>query len=76
MRATNEDFLCGLSMEGLESSFTDLFGLKVSEDLRFELLLSGVETPEDPLKTTSLMLSGGEVTPLEGDLDLSLNLEL
>ncbi len=48
----------------------------MSEDLRFELLLSGVETPEDPLKTTSLMLSGGEVTPLEGDLDLSLNLEL
>lgn len=70
---TNDDFRKGLSPL---SSTDDLLGEKVNEDLRL-LLLMGVETPDDPLKSTSFMLSGGEVTvPLDGDLDLSLNLEL
>ena len=38
-------------------------------------LLSGVETPDDPLKTTSSRFEAGEVIPLDGDLDLSRNLE-
>ena len=74
---TNDAFLTGEAEElSLFSSVTDLLGEKVSEDLLL-LLLSGVETPEEPLKSTSLIFSGGEVTaPLDGDLDLSRSLEL
>ena len=36
-------------------------------------LLKGVETPEEPLKTISFM---SLAVPLDGDLDLSLSLEL
>ena len=71
---TNEAFLFSASFEaeGWDTSATFRFGENVKDDLL--PWLNGVDTPDDPLNKTSLR-SELEVTPLVGDLDLSLNLE-
>ena len=72
----DDDSWSEAAVEAVEvaTSATFLLGEKVKEDLR-PPWLKGVETPEDPLKRTSLRSELEVHAPLVGDLDLSLNFE-